>query len=310
MRIQGQSDAIDPARFAFANSEFNGFAVDLSPAAPSLSTRNRLATEVMQKVADRKTNFGESLAESRQTINHLAKTAFSLGRAYLSARKGRWRDVAHHLGVPVKKLKDGKSLADKWLEYQYGWMPLMSDIYDTHALITKGFREKVMLSAAVRQLETTYSTSSGNFNTERLEITAKRWDKMKVFYSIDDSDLSKLAQMGLINPVEVAWAVVPFSFVVDWFLPVGNFLEALTARLGVTFIDGYQGAGVESKVRSLLVPGNPGGDLRENSRWVTTEAFSFSRTKLYNFPLPGLYFKDPFSTKHVISALALLRSLT
>jgi hypothetical protein len=38
--------------------------------------------------------------------------------------------------------------------------------------------------------------------------------------------------LGLINPAVVAWELVPFSFLVDWFIPVGKFLDSWTDQLG------------------------------------------------------------------------------
>jgi hypothetical protein len=39
---------------------------------------------------------------------------------------------------------------------------------------------------------------------------------------------------GITNPLLIGWELVPFSFVVDWFLPVGGWLESLDALLGYT----------------------------------------------------------------------------
>ena len=106
---------------------------------------------------------------------------------------------------------------------------------------------------------------------------------------------------------------MPYSFVVDWFLPIGNFLEALTAPVGVDFIDGaysisFQGRYSNHYRPALTVgPGwwhEPVGEFRTD-----TEFNSYYREKLNSFPTPGLYFKSPFSTTHVTSAVALLRQL-
>jgi len=115
--------------------------------------------------------------------------------------------------------------------------------------------------------------------------------------------------MGLINPAEVAWELTPWSFVVDWFIPVGNFLEALTARAGVTFIDGCSAYKVVSD-RHMTYMGYDSGALPlTNSFGITSHCESYTRRKLGGFPYPGFYYKSPFSSKHALNALALVRQL-
>lgn len=38
--------------------------------------------------------------------------------------------------------------------------------------------------------------------------------------------------MGLTNPLEVTWELLPFSFVADWFLPIGDYVSILDSTLG------------------------------------------------------------------------------
>ena len=34
-------------------------------------------------------------------------------------------------------------------------------------------------------------------------------------------------QLGLADPATVVWELIPYSFVVDWFIPIGSYLENL-----------------------------------------------------------------------------------
>lgn len=273
------------------------------------NTRNRLDTEVMQKVGARKTSYGEALAESRQTVNHLSKTVKQLVGAALAARKGNWPGVAKQLKVPFKPGKADKAAAERWLEYQYGWLPMMSDIFDTHKLLKEGFRKpQIMHSVRVLRDNNYFHEKTGPYGFRTFEEEASY--RCKVFYKVNESTLSNLNQMGLINPLEVAWAVVPYSFVVDWFLPVGNFLEALTAPMGVTFVDGFYGT--RAALRGIY-QGEPPGEYDATpvsyDMKIHLNRFGYSRQRLTQFPVPKLYLKDPFSTSHLTSALALIRQL-
>lgn len=273
-----------------------------------INTINRLQTECLMKVQSRKANYGEALAESRKTINHLADTATRVANLLLGIRRRDPKRIAKALGLG-KKRRVG--LSSSWLEYQYAWLPLMSDIYDTYGLLTKGFGERPQLIRAVRQLESTQPVDISDLGIRSIGDTTIT-DRCILFYKLNDSELAKYGQLGLINPLEVAWAVVPWSFVIDWFVPVGNFLQATTATIGLTFVDGCLSRSTRSS-RTLTAydattryPYNP-----DQSTWTSVNSFqSFERKRIASSPRPGLYMKNPFSTTHVISALALLTQLS
>lgn len=73
--------------------------------------------------------------------------------------------------------------------------------------------------------------------------------RAKARFTVRNSSVKSLVQLGLTNPAEVAWEVVPFSFVIDWFIPVGNFLSSLDSLVGVqdlTVCRGYKTTSVWS----------------------------------------------------------------
>lgn len=286
-----------------------GFARDMT-----WNERNRLSTELLMKVGSRKASYGESLGEARKTASHLGRTVSTVVRAALAARKGNWRGVANALGVRNRQFFTGKSAAERWLEYQYGWLPLLGDIYDTYELLQKGFRKEKTIMSSIRVI--TYRHSGSEWKSDAWNERYSGQSEMKtigkVYYSVNESTLAKWNQIGLINPLEVAWALTPYSFLIDWFLPVGNVLEALTAPIGVEFIDGYFAVRVEGGYTAYpgRLNGMRGDELAMNTLSSSSEFLAYSREKLAGFPLPGLYVKNPFSTNHLTSALALLRQLS
>lgn len=50
----------------------------------------------------------------------------------------------------------------------------------------------------------------------------------------------ELQQLGVTNPALFAWEVIPFSFVFDWFVGVGDYLEGLTALHGIELLRSSQ----------------------------------------------------------------------
>ena len=50
---------------------------------------------------------------------------------------------------------------------------------------------------------------------------------------ITNPNANTFSSLGLANPALVAWELVPFSFVIDWVLPIGSWLTATGPLLGV-----------------------------------------------------------------------------
>jgi hypothetical protein len=186
----------------------------------------------------------------------------------------------------------------------------MADVHDSIKLFQEGLRKKAQLMHSTRVQERSDSNviDSSNLYYDSWEDKARYVGK--VFYKVNESQLSNLHQMGLINPLEVAWAVVPYSFVVDWFLPIGNVLEACTASYGVDFVDGYHGLKAEYRRSKRGPMGDTGASgLTTVTHEIKLKATGYKRWKMTGFPQPRPYFKDPFSSTHIVSALALIRQL-
>lgn len=274
------------------------------------NTETRLITECLIKVQGRKASYGEALAESRKTVNHLAETVTRLCNIFLGLKRRDPKLLAKGLGLGGKRHRG--LLSRGWLEYQYAWMPLMSDVYDTYGLLTKGFGERPQLIRAVRKLSSTsnvdYVTRS---NSIKVTGDVSIDDRCILFYNVDPSTLTKLGQLGMINPLEVIWAITPYSFVIDWFVPVGNLLQALTAPVGMTFVDGCLSRSARgSRTLEILKSSVRYPYKKDRSTYKCISVHEhFSRKAISAPPLPGLYFKNPFSTNHAASAAALVAQL-
>lgn len=290
-----------------------GFSSSTGPN-PTMSNnmKNRLNTELLQKAGRRQVNYGEAIGESRSTLKMLTGAVIPFVKALLAARKGRFGEVARILGVKrIRNFRPSMTVSEKWLAYQYGWLPLANDIYDSYKLLQNGLdtRPQVLSVSRVITENVNQSTSDANFGHIKTNGEAKYIAKL--WFRMRDQDISVLNQIGMINPVEVAWALVPFSFVVDWVLPVGNVLEALSARLGITFVDGFYGLKVTTSCTASGCRKVVSGYTQQGSSPVSVSgslAF-YERSKMVSLPWPAFYTKSPFSSTHVASALALLRTL-
>lgn len=285
--------------------------------------KNRVITELLNKVGNRQWSMMEDLAEAHQAVNLVADTTSSLCRALIAFRRGRVNDFIAAIGGKRAKRDIRKGFSNRWLEYQYGWLPLVNSVYDAVGVAEKGLKRPHLIRATRRidPYETfdfnSNSFGSGTGASPTRTVTGKGFSSAQAFayYRLKSEFLTSLSQLGLINPAEVAWALTPYSFVVDWVLPIQNMLQTLTDTLGLTFVDGCITYRVYGDCE--ITYDNASG-LSSASQWPLVKAtpvyrvqqFGMRRSVLKSSDMKaGLYVKNPFSSTHVANALALLHQL-
>lgn len=206
-----------------------------------------------------------------------------------------------------------------WLEITYGWKPLLQDIQTQAENLA---RYQTAISQQPRKVV-------AKAKTRELYQSDQSWSYAKVFTTADVVRRTKLSikyrvpvppdlktQFGLTDLALVAWEVIPFSFVFDWILPVGNYLESLSAFNGLEFSSGTLTQSYFKVIKSGLVPKpafgtNPKTWLTMQSETnVTNNRFNVNRYVLTSFPaVPYPRLKNPLSFAHMASALALLSTI-
>lgn len=150
-------------------------------------------------------------------------------RVRSSARKRRYR------GMEMAQI-----LAEIWLEMRYMWRPLVYDMYAMEEAIRRlaaGIEDPLQRAYASRE-GTNQSTSSGSTGTINLPGVTGGVAGLSCIYSLSTVVERKVhAAVGLkvttreitmVDPVVTAWELVPFSFVLDWFVTIGTMLSAFS----------------------------------------------------------------------------------
>lgn len=201
----------------------------------------------LAKVRDMKVNLPVFFGEGRQTVRMLTDTARTLYKSYRAFRRGRFKQAADILGIT----KPSGTAANHWLAYQYGWKPLLSDALGFAKLafdhLEMGGRKPRMTVTAKNSVtqHDKYSVTGvgiaglqGNFVAEGdITVTSKAGLLVELDYS--PSALAAQLGLGLTDPLLLAWELTPFSFVFDWFIDVGGYLESCSALQGWTVLDGW-----------------------------------------------------------------------
>lgn len=297
-----------------------------SRASPStaviLNTQNQSLTKALLKLKDQDVNLGEVWGERHESLQMIRQSVDRLGKAYSSLRSGNYRGAAAALGVNVRNSafssqwsrNQSKAIANGWLELQYGWLPAVHDIYGAieafHKTLSSPKTELVRVVAMSQLNDGSSVTAPWTYGTI---ITNRSYDlqvKTCLYYRRRSTVLHTLAALGITNPAVVAWELTKYSFILDWLLPIGNFLSALDASVGYDWAFGCQTNVVRAK-EEVVRQYSKGSFAQQDAIGQSVEfdeRFSCDRAVLNPLsavPLPTL--KDPRSLMHVLNSLALFR---
>jgi hypothetical protein len=282
-----------------------------------------------------------TLAEINKTAKMVADTATRLATAFRALRRGNLGTAATALGIVYTSRQQRayrrgfqherehhgdltQFAANQWLAMTYGWKPLLQDVRTQAENLSRVMTAR---SGVLREVKTS-AKSERRYVTER--VVDPNWFKLRketviyntvrftVRYRIPSGTTDIVTAFGLQNPALVAWEVIPFSFVADWFLPIGNYLENLTAYAGLSFHSGTKSSTRISQIREDPIRIGSGrrivsdryqtlGKLSGKGRTDTT---SKGRVILSSFPYQSFpSWKDPRSIAHATSAIALIQSV-
>lgn len=260
-----------------------------------------LASAVARKVRGHDFNLGTTLAECRESFAMISGAARGVS------------DILSGIGRSAKKrgLKRGDTQAyiqSKWLEYRYGWMPLLSDAYNAAEAAASLLRDPTDWVSAGAKRSAPLEWSSPIFGGSFLQGEGTR---SKLVHCRLKGDLSLADHFGLDNPLSIAWELIPYSFVVDWFMPIGEYLETRGTLMSASNVEAF--INVRSFIRKNTV-------TYDTERWSGVHPYrklyyAFSRSPI---SLPSLIpamppladfsdvFKGDRGVKRVLDSIALL----
>lgn len=194
-----------------------------------------------------------NIKERQQSFDMIGNRAYQFLDGFNHLRRGNLLAAARTLRVTAEEvdlkkanwLHRKKRYGDAWLEFHFGWKPLVSDIFSGIDLLQQPYPSTTV---KVRGKD----GKSGKSNDRWYDTIVYQgqvlpypfgslttWEYVMKLQMIADLNVTNpnlyLAnQLGLINPAQVLWEMIPYSFLVDWFLPVGSFLNQFTDFSGMS----------------------------------------------------------------------------
>jgi len=280
--------------------------------------KNEAITKCLGNLSGSKAQLGETLATMSQNADlfaNLSDQALRVLKAYRQMRKlTRISDFAkmnvRKLMYHVRKGNVRKFLANQWLQFWFGLKPLISDVKGVFDVLAQLSRTPSICKGFGRSLQTTNGELSshpivGSYPWPGYVHRYEQYATVQCgVYAEYDSLSREFNRLGLLNPPALAWELIPFSFVVDWFIPVGKTLEALSARVGLSFIGGFITQRVKRIVSSEVHPAYQRGESALHV--ITHKMVNIQRSTLGDFPIPGFYTKPFFTGASRFATMAAL----
>lgn len=281
-------------------------------ASPSWMADNVL-TNCINQLLDIKANLLEDAAQARQTVSMMADILRFIIDLYLLGLKGFWRRL--------RKLLRSRNLpttaAGGWLMYYYGIMPLVSTMQalsETYEPRMKIFRASNRVALPVDPLGFIGSVRSScqcSGGKAAYEVQCALAVRMHM-----SADLAAFTALGLgpeqwTNAIVTAWAIVPYSFVVDWILPVESYLRTRTWGSLVDYQSGYVTKRLVCDAEFTRVSGIPniGANAQATGVFpkISVKAIQMQRIAHNGAaPTPGLSMRISLTPPQLTSAIALV----
>lgn len=215
----------------------------------------------------------------------------------------------------------------KWLEYRYGWTPLVNSVYsafDNLAMQASNAIIPIVARSGSKSNSSRVISLSGNsFGSYPVEETTHRSARVLLSYNFDVGGMSRVGDWTSLNPATIAWELLPFSFVADWFVSIGDSLRNIENwwlyrnrfHSGFDTFTTYDIAHRNiPRTFRLFKPGDPGYDA-----WYAWEEINGSgyllrkykkRVVRTSLPVPrGPRFRLKIGTEKCLDAAALLQQL-
>lgn len=255
---------------------------------------NMLYSKLASKVRSHDFNAGIFLGELDKTVKHVVATITSVRRVFFGVLTQKtFGFVNVKTGRKRKIVQD--DISDAYLQTVFGTLPLISDTI-----------EAVKAFGSTRRSSRVYATHSvkRNYDSSASPSVYSAWggyeETQKIMYEMSER-MSFARELGLTNPAAVLWELFPWSFLFDYFLPIGTYLDNLAV------IPNLEGRFIHTRKRTFK---SVTGAMPERLTWVNSwdqktyyydlygaassayEFYEFTRTPMSGLTVPMPNFRQ------------------
>jgi len=194
------------------------------------SVQNEVTIEALNSY-DLLTEIGE-FKDTPRMLNSMSRDVLSILRG-MRNRHGRDlmrrcaftspRQLLRSLNKAVRKL------GEEWMAYRYGIMPIIYSCQDLMKTLDRGQSVETRKSKSVSPTDLGVSLPGSTSTFLRTRIEGNITIRGNIFQHFTSQDMARISSVGM-NPLVTAWELIPYSFVIDWFLNAGDYIAAKTGQ--------------------------------------------------------------------------------
>lgn len=243
---------------------------------------------------------------------------------------GELREALHMVRNPARSLRTGvdnyfetlrrrrrgnsrqkkKILQDTWLEYQFGWRPLINDISAGSEALSRLIHRRTpfQMVTAKGSASTDFPTPTQNYGSGFLIIPRnciEKEESVVIYRGVVNLDVTKGISMTAQNLgfrwdtfVPTLWELIPYSFLVDYFTNIGDIIQSWSYAASNLRWHSRTDLVIRSKELMTGQPSWTGGNGHEHE-WIIvphkakTELRSVIRTPVGGSLIPTMEFSLP-----------------
>ncbi|DAD50735.1 maturation protein [ssRNA phage SRR6960803_12] len=232
------------------------------------AVRSKAYERLKDRVSDR-SNLAVFALEANQSIAMIQQRALNLYRFGRQLSRGNLVGAAKELRMSAipKGASAKKSFANNYLEFHFGWSPMISDIGGAIDVLQSPLKN-VFVSVKAEEPHKRFDLEpptlvnnpsawypSDTWLQSYRFITCNKVVRMGCEVQVNNPNLWLANQLGFVNPAVIIYEKIPFSFMLDWLINIEQFLSQGTDFLGLTLgkewtSESYSGAYIQYLART------------------------------------------------------------
>lgn len=277
----------------------------IPPVDPNLG--NTAMRQCLAQFTERSVELGAAARELGSTFKMVGDAATGLAKGIDNLMAKEWKQLG--------RMASWKKLPSAYLQYLYGWRPVSEDISNAFDslidIANDGSSFELFLKKTKRAEDESFATGQifdGTIYRE-LQFRITQVCRAKMKFVLPPWYFEKLPT---VSPFGELYETTRASFVLDWFIPIGEWIGAFeSAQLWPFFVGGTVSDKRERRLISSRVV-NPSGYhvLTQRPLRITHYDYSYGRTVIDEmaegiiFARPSL--RNPLSLSHAAQGLSLL----
>lgn len=244
--------------------------------------------KALSKGTEKSMQLNAALAQARDTARMVGSASSTLARGIDSLMAGP-KGLARRFG----RMANWRKAPDSYLEYLYGWSPLADDVANAFDQLNEyknrefgyAFTLRAAQNGVDARSELRYAQTSGNGGVPIVNWDLHREIGVRVGYTFV-LPAWFVQQTPTIAPFSTYHELTRWSFVLDWFLPIGNWIGAMeSAQFAPHFKEGFEVYRIQDTwtVNSFLAT-DPWGTKHQGSSNAEVVSGTMARSAIWNFP--------------------------